>query len=508
MNFRPLIFTTFTAFCSAEVLHFDESTHFSGEVISMSQTEGLLIKHKRSPKPIAFRTDSFRFLELLQTKAPPPLETERLALTNGDILPGNLVALTTETLSFQALAGGKLQIPRTHADTLRLGIRPQTVRYEGPTPLADWDGSGVENWSELGNTQKGILIEEQGEISRDAELGNQFVISFKLSWSNRAYFRLYFGHSDQKANKKNRYYIDLSNNEAVLKREQTEGPRYVPLIDIKEVEAFDDNEVQVEIRVNRLTSTLELELDGKLVRQVIDQAPPTTGNLISISRSRDDSTSNYLSNFKVLYWDTLAEMPIEEEAGNAHADSLVNSKGERMSGVLLKTKEVPPTPKPHPEPANKPEAEANPEIQEEPEVEAPEEKKGEEEALDASPSSPENSPLALAPAPAEELKPAPVEAPLFFLMKSPFAASPIEVPVKNTRMIYFRDFTEEGASEQTEEFPKYELALLNEGLLSARNVSIQKDSITIEHPLLGQIDIPRMAIKSISYFRNSTDKDQ
>ena len=74
----------------------------------------------------------------------------------------------------------------------------------------------------------------------------------------------------------------------------------------------------------------------------------------------------------------------------------------------------------------------------------------------------------------------------------------MEIPASKARIIYFKHSNE---NNKPTEFPKYELTLHDEGLVSAKTISLSDDQFILEHLLLGEIAVPRTAVKSIRFFR-------
>jgi hypothetical protein len=141
MNFKALPFLLSASLLSAEILTLSTDDQFEGKLISISPTEGVVMGSPRSPVAIPFRADSFTRLELSGPQEADPFQTERLVLANGDILPGNLRSLDESTLVYEGLVGGVLNLERTQVNTLRFGIKPQSLAYSGPDPLAEWSST-------------------------------------------------------------------------------------------------------------------------------------------------------------------------------------------------------------------------------------------------------------------------------------------------------------------------------------------------------------------------------
>ena len=482
MNFKALFFTALSTLGSAETLTLTSEDRFTGELLSISKQDGVVLKNKHSPQPISFRHDSFSHMEMDTFQEPDPFQTERLVLSNGDILPGNLLSLNENHIVYDGLVGGNIKIDRSKITTLRFGIRPQKLIYHGPSPLKDWDGNGVENWIMSQDQGDGLLIQEEGRMSQDVGLGNQFILKFTLKWQERPSLRIYFGQDDSEEHQKNRYYIELNSGGLQVKRELTIEPHYRTLTSLNKIEAFDNNQISVELKVNRLIGTLDLYLDNKLVRQMHDPYSVTKGRSISILRTRQEKSANYLTDLKVYSWDAVSQVELMEEPGNGLNDSIIDAEGKRMSGTILglkkeqletprESKKEEPTPEENPPQTNELTEESNPT----------------EKAI-----------LPITPPPTAPSK-------THFLLQSPFAEEPIKIPSRNTRIIYFKNSLKKLVASQ---FPKYELTLINNGIVSANSLTLSGNELTLEHPLLGRIPLPRSAVKSIRYYHDLSSDEK
>jgi len=381
-----------------------------------------------------------------------PLQTERLILSNGDILPGNLLSLDTNRIGYKGLAGGELDLARKDITMLRFGIKPQVLLYQGPAPLDEWTGSGVHGWSPHSDNIEGVLILDRGKIERNINFGDQFILQFDLKWQQGdPAVRIYFGGESTTEKDHDRYYIDLSNAGLHIRREQSVGPKYNTLFGPTQPEAFDDNHVSMELRVNRLIGTIDLYLDGELIRQMPDSGPPTKGKHLIIERSRNDDSASHLSNLKVYSWDAISQIELLEKPGDEEADSLVDAEGKRMSGKILRLS-------------------------------------SEKETLEEG---------------AEDLDRNKKPSAPYFSLQSPFAEEPIKIPSEKTRVIFFQG-TEK--RDTTSDYPKYELLLANDGFVSAKSISLLGDEFTIQHPIIGELLLDRSIVHSIRFVNEPVEE--
>lgn len=461
MNFKALAFLSFLPCLSAEELVLSNGDRFVGDLLSISPETGIALASPRSPEPLAFRNNSFTSILLDGPNEADPFQTERLVLTNGDILPGNLTSLTEDKIVYEGLVGGSLSLDRTAVTTLRFGIKPQSLIYDGPAPLDGWTGNGVESWILSDDAEDGLLLVEPGQMQRDMSLGKQFRIQFHLKWQERPSVRIYFGAELGENESRDRYYIDLNSGGVQVRRERSTEPHFRMLVSLSQSEAFDDNEVEVDLRVNRLLGTLDLYLDGRLIRQMQDNAPPTTGGGVIIERKRSDNSASYITDFKVFDWDAVSQLELLESDPEPGSDSLVDAEGKRISGTVLRLER---------------ETQGSTEVTEDGTVDEEREDKPEKD---------------------EHIAP-------HFLLASPFSENPVKIPTERTRIIYFQKGQE---VDTPSTFPKYEIDLANDGLVSARSISLTDQILTLEHSLLGTVNVPRRAVRMIRFLNKLPDDE-
>lgn len=519
MTFRLLTLFLLPVSSFAESLSFVSGGTFSGEVLSITEGEGVAVQTARSPEPLYFHFDAIRNLALSPSDRAEasPFQTERLVLSNGDIIPGTLVALQEESMTFQGplkQEDSDMTIPRDQIKTLRFGIRPQRMIYQGPAPLENWSGTGKENWTMSEKDAQSLLLLAPGEISQDLGLARQFILQFDLHWQEEPSVRLYFCDEGKGASKSDRYYIDINHGGIQIKRERSESPHWISLINLgNSIEAFDDNHLSVEIRGNRLLGTLDLYLDGKLVRQLKDQSDRTIGTGVIIVRNKSEQSVTQLSNLKAFSWDAVSQLQLLEQGGDDTGDSLIDAEGKRMTGKL--TKLVVPQAKAPEEPEKTEEpGEAEEIIGDEPEgaaeankptEESPAREKETEEEGNLTEKTPEKEKV-------EKRKPQPNAEeeslpPPYFLFQSPFADEPIQIPAEQTRIIHFKE-KKVADVDNLPEATRFQLLLADDGLLSANDLTMSGDLISFSHPLLGRLTLPREAVHTIRNFPPLNDENE
>jgi hypothetical protein len=80
-----------------------------------------------------------------------------------------------------------------------------------------------------------------------------------------------------------------------------------------------------------------------------------------------------------------------------------------------------------------------------------------------------------------------------FLFQTAHRPEPLEIPMENISTVFFRKPAKQPDAGAT----KYRLQLHGEGLLSVKSCRISEETITVVHPLLGQLELPKQSIIGI-----------
>ena len=443
---------------------FMEGSTMSGDLAGLSFENGLLLETTKTPNsPLALKIDTFKTIDFVN----PPTNSEplysRLVLQNGDILPGNLSEIDENLITFSSIFTSDLEVPRSQAKLLRLGVRPQKLVFHGPLPLSEWDGNGRENWGlPPQSTDNSIYMDVRGQLSRDFDLPEQFIIEFKLSWDRTPSFRMSFAKDPDQKNSPDLYYIDINSAGLQMKRQTNGKFRWYDLIklshnELNKIVPLQEKELDVQIQVNRRSSHLSLFLNGDLVRRMSDPVEVPQGNSILIERTiaplKDQDDAMILSEFKVYAWDAVSELEITEAPSDGINDIIVSSHGERISGKLLDFQSPPSTDDPLLE-------------------------------------NPLNSPR-----PSNEI---PIEnSPKVFRLNSALREEPLVFEEEKALLVYFKETQRKDAAT---DFPLFQIDTVNDGILNAKSITMDGQNFVLEHPLLGTLRLPHRFIKKVRFY--------
>lgn len=149
--------------------------------------EGPLVKWLSSESNdfINFETRNLRKLSLNNGRSKQQLTSSGLVeLNNGDRIPGDIIAMGSDSVSVQTEFAGLLTIPRSHVVKILPNRHGSNVLYAGPFNDQDWstpkrEEAAVETWTYGG----AAWYSNSSEVLRlDTKLPDQVSIRFQLSW--------------------------------------------------------------------------------------------------------------------------------------------------------------------------------------------------------------------------------------------------------------------------------------------------------------------------------------
>ena len=129
---------------ASDFLRFKNGDTLHGKYLGLDEGPIVQWQSSEATEPIPFETKNLRKLSLNKGRAQLPLTSAGLVeLSNGDRIPGDLVAMSADSLTLQTQFAGQLTIPR---DTVRL-ILPNRhggdVLYAGPFNDLNWEVPGT-----------------------------------------------------------------------------------------------------------------------------------------------------------------------------------------------------------------------------------------------------------------------------------------------------------------------------------------------------------------------------
>lgn len=345
MKFLPglLLAIGATGVLSADVLSLSGDARLSGTVRSINEAGVAELASELSPEPVLLKAGAFTRVDFGVPGAPAVSASQSggpdalIELTNGDRLPVTVAGLDAKNLTVVSAAAGQLVIPRAALKLMKAGVRKPKVIYSGPRADGEWsrDKNGQPGWmfSENALTSNG-----QASASKYFETPERFSLKFTLKWQGNPWFKIYFADPlTPNVQAVDRYFLQFNGNGLEVKRESSEGQHYKTVIDLPRTpDQFPDNQLEVEIQVDRKISRLQLFLNGEPETPGIDAAGKApVGKGVTITSSAPAGVTHELRGIEISELDNSLARHKAEERGDVKTDSLITRDEDRWSGRLL-----------------------------------------------------------------------------------------------------------------------------------------------------------------------------
>jgi len=312
----------------------------TGDVVAMDASGTITLASPVSKKPLLLNGSRVRSVNFEIADKNFIVPDQRVELINGDVLPVRVDGLDETMMIVASPDLGSFRIPREFVDSVRFGIVPERMVYNGTESTDGWklDSGDARNW-EIKDGR--YLATGQGMISRDLVLPEKFILRFHLNWDTHPNFRMFFaGPSKPPGEQANRYYLQFSASGFEIRREMMGKTRYTPIVLLSRTpEEIPENTLKVELRVDRSNGLLQLFLNGQLEGRYTDPVSdiPDGGHIAMISQAPQESEQS-VTNLEVLEWDDRADRHRSEDRGDGKTDALIGRFGERFGGSLTQIK--------------------------------------------------------------------------------------------------------------------------------------------------------------------------
>lgn len=315
------------------------SVRLSGSVHSINEAGVVELSSTLSPAPLLLKSGAVEKVEFTNPGAAPAPPAAMIELANGDLLPATIEGLDQTNLTATSPEAGRMEIPRAALRSMQLGIRKHKIVYSGPRSLEEWTGdSDVRNW---GFEHNALLANGPGSASKKIALPQQFILKFKLAWQIKQLpnFQVYFADPLlPKGEPADRYFFRFSGAGLDIQREASKGKHYSPVVQLgnRTPNQFPDRQLQVEIRVDRKGSRLQLFLNGEPEGIYIDPMPSAPdGSGITLTSTAPNGTSQEISGIQIIELDDSRSRHRTEERGDPKSDSLISREDDRWGGHLM-----------------------------------------------------------------------------------------------------------------------------------------------------------------------------
>jgi len=322
----------------SDVVTLKHGNTISGEILALGK-EAISLKIPHADTPLRVKGDQLINLQFDNVKTKNlPTHSERITLVNGDVFPADITSLDSNSLKLETWFAGPLTISRDHLRSVYFGVKPQPLIYQGPNGLDGWEHDN--DWiadSDNGNTLYSV---DNGTIGRDLELPSNFIFNIHLEWQHSPSVRIHLCTDTTDSSEiQDSYQITFGNQGVQL--------RYRPSLHLNEQTLFlgearvrpadiIKNTLALELRINRDTREIHLNIDGKPYGTYQDQSPPPAGSSVIIESRSGGQRTHEIIGVSVYQWDTITHLlHREDRVNNSSLDTVSIADGDRYSGKIL-----------------------------------------------------------------------------------------------------------------------------------------------------------------------------
>jgi hypothetical protein len=332
-----------TGMAHADKLTLTGDARLTGTVRSIHESGVVELASELSLEPVLLKAGAVDKVEFSapETANPPP--GTLIELTNGDLLPATVETLDEQNLGVLTEYAGRLTIPRAALKSMQLGVHKRKAIYTGPRSTEEWsrDVDESRQWKFSNGT---LVADGPASGSRKFETPPQFILKFTLKWQANPNFQIYFADPlTPKVESVDRYYMQFNGAGLEIKREASKGKRFQTVILLARTpDQFANNQMDVEIRVDRKASRLHLLLNGEPEGAGVDpvaDAPP--GNGVTLVSTSSAGLSQEIRAIEILELDNVRARHRSEDRGDTKTDSLISRDEDRWSGRLIRIRKGP-----------------------------------------------------------------------------------------------------------------------------------------------------------------------
>ena len=309
---KPLLFLLLPAVLSAGRLPAEAVVRFANEdclpgMLESLTPELLVWKSPALDGPVPFFLK--RVLDVTLPAVPPGTAADHVAevaLTNGDTVRGQLVAVTDDAVALDTWFAGRMEFRLPMVSGVRIEGKSNFL-YRGPTGMDGWtqDASGDPAWS-FGRAA--FVSQAAGSIARSGVLPDACAVAFDVAWKADAIALKVILFSDEadSANPGTGYEFSFQRGSVYLRNATTQaflGSAHSRAL-------LESDRVRVELRASRKTGKACLLINGR-VTEVWTDTEVARGEFGSCLHFVSQNTLPLrVSNITVAPWDgVVAEAP-------------------------------------------------------------------------------------------------------------------------------------------------------------------------------------------------------
>jgi len=335
-NTVALVFILMIAVARAEIVILTGDTRLSGTLRSIGEAGKNQLTSILSTQPLALQPEAIEKIDFNDHPVITNPHETLIELVNGDFLTANIEKLDAQNLIANSSEVGQFTIPRTALKSILHSGQKKKPIYTGPNDAKEWI-HGTDESKQWKFTNNALKANGLAYAAREFKLPNQFTLKFILKW--RANPNLQVSFADPLAAKieaVDRYYLQINTAGIEIKRESSKDKRFQTLIlSTLTPNQFSDNQVSVEIKVDRTNSQLDLILNGEMVDSCVDLSADTPqGNGVSIVNSAETGLPQEIQNIEILEMD---HKDRQNDKGFEHSenDRLIRRNNDRMEGLIV-----------------------------------------------------------------------------------------------------------------------------------------------------------------------------
>jgi hypothetical protein len=315
-----------------------DDARLTGTLLSINESGVVELASPLSPSPLLLRNGAVEKVDFSAAPAPADPPGALIALTNGDLLPANILAMDEAKLTVHSPQAGPLEIPRAALSSIQLGIRGRKVIYAGPRNSDEWAESGGPDASNWSYEDGSLTADGAASVSRKFDLPRRFTLRFTLRWQGTPNFQIYFADPLQARGVAcDRYFLRFSAAGLDIKREAAQGKRYNDILLLNRTpNQYPDRVLNVELRVDRAVSRIQLFLNGEPEGVFADPIRPIPdGSGITLASTAPEGNSQEIHDIEILELNDSSARHRAEERGDLKTDSLISREEDRWGGRLL-----------------------------------------------------------------------------------------------------------------------------------------------------------------------------
>lgn len=317
------------------LLIFGNGNTLSGTVEELSANGSVILKTPFSKEPMKIHGRAIDRLILdrdYDLSAPPLIDSSTLVtLSTGEVLPGEVTRLGSDSLQLTTPWLSDLTVPRERLDHAIFNLANYEEIYAGPAPEDQWVNAA--QWA----LKDGVFTNSNSTPTYcEVSLPSQFIFRARVDWETKPL--LHIGLMAKLPNDD----VSPDHYDFIFRESGIEMRRYIPgRLDpvvlgtsFRTVNQFDDSETEIEIRVDLERRNFHLALDGsdEAVFHDPTRTPLPQGTGLVLVGGADKRTNTQISDIQITGWNARSHNQRTEGRGGSTGDGILDISGQRLSG--------------------------------------------------------------------------------------------------------------------------------------------------------------------------------